>query len=104
MSVTEKAVEKSELPKKKNVRTWLLVYSGLGGTIGGPIYVILGGTIKTAQAGVIVSLLLLGGLLLMLVMIYSELSLSIPMVGGGYSFSKEAIGGFWGFLIGWRLV
>lgn len=88
---------------KKDIKLRTLAFIALGGTVGGPIYVILGGTIKTAGSGVLISLLLLGILLIFLVMNYSELSLSIPTLGGGYSFSKEAIGGFWGFIIGWLM-
>ncbi|MHA1744933.1 MAG: APC family permease [Promethearchaeota archaeon] len=76
---------------------------GLGGTIGGPIFVILGYVIFTAQAGSLLSLALSGLLMLSFVLIYSELALSLPIAGGGYSFSKEAIGGVQGFLIGWLI-
>ena len=90
--------------EKKNIKIKKLVYSALGGTVGGPIYVILGGTIYKAGAAVILSLILLGALLIFLIMNYSELSLSLPVLGGSYSFSKEAIGGIWGFIIGWLML
>ncbi|MBD3351327.1 MAG: amino acid permease [Candidatus Lokiarchaeota archaeon] len=95
----------SEAPilEKKNVKLSQLVYTGLSGTIGGTIYVIIGSAIDVAGAGILISLLFLGLLLILVIMNYSELSLSLPMLGGGYSFSKEAIGGFWGFIIGWLL-
>ncbi|MCP4763025.1 MAG: amino acid permease [archaeon] len=100
MTETPKPVKKSE---KQNIKLRSLIYTGLGGSIGGPIYIILGGTIEDAGGGVLISLILLGILLIILVSIYSELSLSLPILGGGYSFSKEAIGGFWGFIIGWLM-
>ncbi|MHA1820117.1 MAG: APC family permease [Promethearchaeota archaeon] len=99
----KKGSEEESAIIKKDIKIRRLIFSGMSGTVGGPIYVILGGAIKEAGPGIIISLLILGLLLIFLVMIYSELALSIPIIGGGYSFSKEAIGGFWGFLIGWLL-
>jgi APA family basic amino acid/polyamine antiporter len=100
MNKSPKSLKVSE---KEDIKLRKLIYTGLGGSIGGPIYVILGGTIQDAGGGVLISLILLGLLLIILVSIYSELSLSLPILGGGYSFSKEAIGGFWGFIIGWLM-
>ncbi|MHA1338703.1 MAG: APC family permease [Promethearchaeota archaeon] len=97
----EKLTNIEQLPKKKDIKLRSLIYSGLGGTIGGPIYVIIGNVISEAGAGVIISLIFLSFLLILIVMNYSELSLALPKLGGGYSFSKETVGGIWGFLIGW---
>ena len=52
---------------------------GLGGTIGGPIFVILGTVILTARAGSLVSLALSGLLMLSFVLIYSELLFLVLM-------------------------
>jgi basic amino acid/polyamine antiporter, APA family len=100
LSMTEQA----NVSKKRDIKLGSLVLSGLGGTIGGTIYVILGQTIFTAGAGILISIALLGVLIIFLVQNYAELSLSLPMLGGGYSFSREAIGGFWGYIIGWLLL
>ena len=80
-----------------------LLSQGLGGTIGGPIFVIIGTVISVARGGMLISLILNGLLMLCFVLIYSELALSLPIEGGSYSFSKEAIGGSQGYLIGWLL-
>lgn len=94
-------------PQKKRSRmTYGLketVSQGLGGTIGGPIFVILGYALSQARSGLLVSFLVNGILMLGFVLIFSELALSLPISGGGYSFSKEAIGGAQGFLIGWLI-
>ncbi len=90
--------------KKKDIKLRSLIFTGLGGTIGGTIYVILGSTIDQAGAGILISIALLGILIIFLVQNYAELSLSLPILGGGYSFSREAIGGFSGYIIGWLLL
>lgn len=96
--------EQANVVKKKDIKLRSLIFTGLGGTIGGTIYVILGQTIKQAGAGILFSIILLGFLIVFLVQNYAELSLSLPILGGGYSFSREAIGGFWGYIIGWLLL
>ncbi|TFG19817.1 MAG: APC family permease [Promethearchaeota archaeon] len=96
--------EQVKVVKKKDIKLRSLIFTGLGGTIGGTIYVILGNTIDQAGAGILISILLLGILIVFLVQNYAELSLSLPILGGGYSFSREAIGGFWGYIIGWLLL
>lgn len=95
-------VEILEAPKKSFGLRQLLS-QGLGGTIGGPIFAILGTVIMTAKGGMLISLILNGLLMLGFVLIYSELALSLPIEGGSYSFSKEAIGGGQGYLIGWLI-
>ncbi|MHA1474977.1 MAG: APC family permease [Promethearchaeota archaeon] len=105
MAIDEE-IEPSVTPlKKKQKKIGLLkmLPQALGGTIGGPIFAILGILIFKASSGLLISLILSGLLMILFIMIYSELALSLPMAGGGYSFSKEAIGGLSGFLIGWGM-
>ncbi len=105
MAINEE-IEPSVTPlKKKQKKIGLLkmLPQALGGTIGGPIFAILGILIFKASSGVLISLILSGLLMILFIMIYSELALSLPIAGGGYSFSKEAIGGLSGFLIGWGM-
>ncbi|UYP46200.1 hypothetical protein NEF87_002485 [Candidatus Lokiarchaeum ossiferum] len=94
--------EEFEEPKK-SIGLRQLLSKGLGGTIGGPIFAIIGTVIMTAKGGMLISLILNGLLMLGFVLIYSELALSLPIEGGSYSFSKEAIGGGQGYLIGWLI-
>ncbi len=94
-----------ESPKQpvKRLNFWSLIQKGLGGTIGGPIFVIIGIVIFRARSGTLIALLINSIVMLSFVMNFSELALSLPIAGGGYSFSKEAIGGINGFLIGWLI-
>ena len=89
--------------KEKKIGLLKMLPQALGGTIGGPIFAILGIVILKANSGLLISLILSGLLMILFIMIYSELALSLPIAGGGYSFSKEAIGGLSGFLIGWGM-
>ncbi|WP_371801697.1 APC family permease [Candidatus Lokiarchaeum ossiferum] len=96
--------EEEELEEpKKSIGLRQLLSKGLGGTIGGPIFAIIGTVIMTAKGGMLISLILNGLLMLGFVLIYSELALSLPIEGGSYSFSKEAVGGGQGYLIGWLI-
>jgi amino acid transporter len=76
---------------------------GIGCGIGGSIFVLLGTAIATAQSGVLISLILGGILIFITALNYSELSTSLPISGGAYNFSKEALGGFLAFIIGFFL-
>ncbi len=76
----------------------------LGGTIGGPIFVILGTLIALSGVGVLISFVLIGSLIICYILLYSELAIALPSTGGNYTFSKEAIGGLAGFLLGWLLL
>ncbi|TFF94060.1 MAG: amino acid permease [Promethearchaeota archaeon] len=76
---------------------------GVGCGIGGSIFILLGGAIEVAGPGVLISLALGGILIFLTALNYSELSASLPYFGGGYNFSKEALGGFLAYIIGFFL-
>ncbi|MFX0002543.1 MAG: APC family permease [Candidatus Hermodarchaeota archaeon] len=76
---------------------------GIGCGIGGSIFILIGSAIEGAQSGVIISLILGGILIFITALNYSELSTSLPISGGAYNFSKEALGGFLAFIIGFFL-
>ncbi len=76
---------------------------GIGCGIGGSIFILLGEAIHEAQSGVLISLILGGILIFITALNYSELSTSLPISGGAYNFSKEALGGFLAFIIGFFL-
>ncbi|QEE14698.1 APC family permease [Promethearchaeum syntrophicum] len=105
MAIDEEIEPSVTLSKKNQKKMGMLgmLKQALGGTIGGPIFAILGIVILKANSGLLISLILSGLLMILFIMIYSELALSLPIAGGGYSFSKEAIGGLSGFLIGWGM-
>ncbi|MHA1719961.1 MAG: APC family permease [Promethearchaeota archaeon] len=99
----ESSLAQTKVKPKKKYGFWVMISQGLGGTVGGPIFVILGTMILRAKSGTLISLLINSFIMLAFVLNYSELALSLPISGGGYSFSKEAIGGIQGFLIGWLM-
>jgi len=76
---------------------------GIGCGIGGSIFILLGSAIGQAQSGVLIGLILGGILIFFTALNYSELSTSLPVSGGAYNFSKEALGGFLAFIIGFFL-
>ncbi|MFX1259107.1 MAG: APC family permease, partial [Promethearchaeota archaeon] len=88
--------------KKFGIKTGVLY--GVGCGIGGSIFILLGAGISVAGPGVLISLLLGGILITLIALNYSELSTSLPISGGAYNFSKEGIGGFSAFIIGFFLL
>ncbi|MEE9377272.1 MAG: APC family permease [Candidatus Lokiarchaeia archaeon] len=98
--MTEK--EKKILPTR-NVGLLTGILYGIGCGIGGSIFILLGEAIHKAQSGVLISLILGGILIFITALNYSELSTSLPISGGAYNFSKEALGGFLAFITGFFL-
>lgn len=90
-------------PPEKKYGVLAGVCYGIGCGIGGSIFILLGYGIDVAGPGVLISLVLGGILILLIAVNYSELSTSLPISGGSYNFSKEAMGGFTAFIIGFFL-
>jgi amino acid transporter len=99
--LTEKDKEET-LPTRHIGLTKGILY-GIGCGIGGSIFILLGDAISVAQSGVLISLILGGILIFITALNYSELSTSLPISGGAYNFSKEALGGFLAFIVGFFL-
>jgi amino acid transporter len=99
--LTEK--DKEQILPTRNVGLLAGILYGIGCGIGGSIFILLGTAIKGAQSGVLISLILGGILIFITALNYSELSTSLPISGGAYNFSKEALGGFLAFIIGFFL-
>ena len=76
---------------------------GVGCGIGGSIFVLLGTGIDIAGLGVLLSLFFGGILIFFTALNYAELSTSLPLAGGAYNFSKEGLGGFLAYIIGFFL-
>ena len=76
---------------------------GIGCGIGGSIFVLLGSGIQIAGSGILFSLVLGGILIFFTGLNFAELSTSLPFEGGAYNFSKEGLGGFLAFIIGFFL-
>ncbi|MBY9006808.1 MAG: amino acid permease [Candidatus Lokiarchaeota archaeon] len=93
--------DKNKLGKPLGI--WNSVLYGIGCGIGGSIFILLGKAIEIAGPGVLISLGLGGILIFLTALNYSELSISLPISGGAYNFSKEGLGGFLAFTIGFFL-
>jgi len=76
---------------------------GIGCGIGGAIFVLLGSGIQIAGSGILISLILGGILIFFTGLNFAELSTSLPFEGGAYNFSKEGLGRFLAFIIGFFL-
>jgi APA family basic amino acid/polyamine antiporter len=100
--LSEKKQKKQPIEETK-LGAWEGVLYGIGCGIGGSIFVLLGTAISQAGPGIIISLGLGGFLIFLTALNYSELSTSIPYSGGAYNFSKEALGGFLAYIIGFFL-
>jgi len=79
------------------------VIYGIGCGIGGSIFILLSDGIASAGPGILISLILCGILIFFTGLNYSELSTSLPIAGGAYNFTKEGLGGFLAFIIGFFL-
>jgi amino acid transporter len=94
--------QKQIIPERSTGLLGGILY-GIGCGIGGTIFILLGIAISNAGPGVLISLILGGILIFLTALNFSELATSLPISGGGYSFGKEALGGFLAFLIGFFL-
>jgi basic amino acid/polyamine antiporter, APA family len=74
---------------------------GIGGTIGGGIFVLVGTAAGHAGPGALLSFVLAFGLSLFIAFPYAELACRYPLAGGGYAFARALLGPHWGFLTGW---
>jgi APA family basic amino acid/polyamine antiporter len=74
---------------------------GIGGTIGGGIFVLVGTAIGQAGPGAVLSFALAFLASLLIALPYAELACRYPLAGGGYAFARAVLGRHWGFLMGW---
>src|SRR5437660_771176 len=74
---------------------------GVGGTIGGGIFVLVGAAARRAGPGALLAFLLAFGVSLLIALPYAELACRYPLAGGGYAFARALLGPHWGFLMGW---
>jgi len=82
---------------------WETLSIGVGSTIGGSIFVVLGDAVGMAGPAVVLSFVLGALITLVMALNYSELAASLPVSGGGYVFTREAVGGLISFATGWFL-
>ncbi len=79
-----------------------MVALGVGGTIGGAIFILVGTAIEQAgPLGALLSFVLAFFVALVIALPYAELACRYPVAGGGYAFVQAILGRHWGFLMGW---
>lgn len=96
-------IKPKEVLQERTLKLSQGIMYGIGCGIGGSIFVLLGEGIDIAGSGLLLSLLLGGILIFFTGLNYAELSTSLPIAGGAYNFSKEGLGGFLAFIIGFFL-
>lgn len=74
---------------------------GVGGTIGGGIFVLVGGAAGLAGPAALLAFGLAFLASLLIALPYAELACRYPEAGGGYAFARSVLGRRWGFLMGW---
>ncbi len=94
-------VSQRELAKELGFKEALSI--GLGGTIGGGVFSVLGIVVGLAGPAAILSFAFGGVLGLILGYSYTKLALKYKSAGGSYTFAKEAFGQYFGGAIGWLL-
>jgi APA family basic amino acid/polyamine antiporter len=77
---------------------------GLGGTIGGGIFVLVGSAAGQAGPAVLVAFGLAFLVSLVIALPYAELACRFPQAGGGYAFARTILGPTWGFFMGWGYI
>jgi len=74
---------------------------GVGGTIGGGIFVLVGHAAALAGPGALLAFALAFAASLCIALPYAELACRYPEAGGGYAFVRQVLGRAWGFMMGW---
>ncbi len=74
---------------------------GVGGTIGGGIFVLVGNAAMLAGPSALLAFGCAFVVALLIALPYAELACRYPAAGGGYAFVREILGREWGFLMGW---
>jgi len=100
-SIDSGIVSQRELSKELGFKEALSI--GLGGTIGGGVFSVLGIAVGFAGPAAILSFAFGGILGLLIGYSYVKLSLKYQSAGGSYTFAKEAFGQYFGGAFGWLL-
>lgn len=74
---------------------------GVGGTVGGGIFVLVGVAARSAGPGALLAFGLGFALVALVALPYTELAGRRPGAGGGYAFTQAVLGRRWGFAMGW---
>jgi basic amino acid/polyamine antiporter, APA family len=92
-------VRRAEL--RRQLGLWQAVAIGVGGTVGGGIFVLVGAAASLAGPAALLAFPLAFGASLLIALPYAELACRMPLAGGGYAFARQVLGRDWGFLMGW---
>src|SRR5689334_21711482 len=95
------AIKQSGIQLRRVLGLRETVALGIGGTIGGAIFVLLGVAIRQAGPGVLLSFSLAFLTTLFIALPYIELACRYPLAGGSYAFIREVLGHHCGFGMGW---
>src|SRR4051812_12922677 len=74
---------------------------GIGGTVGGGVYVLVGTAAREAGPGALLAFVVGFLASLLIALPYAELACRYPLAGGGYAFARAVFGRHIGFLMGW---
>jgi len=77
------------------------VMLGVGGTLGGGIFVLVGGAVGEAGPAALLSFALAFLAALFIALPYAELACRYPRAGGCYAFARAVFGPHGGFVMGW---
>ena len=72
---------------------------GIGGTVGGGVYVLIGEAVDAAGPAALVSLVIAFAAALVIALPYAELARRLPLAGGPYAFART-LGPRWGYAAG----
>ncbi len=95
------AIKQSGIQLRRVLGLRETVALGIGGTIGGAIFVLVGVAIRQAGPGVLLSFSLAFLTTLFIALPYIELACRYPLAGGSYAFIREVLGHHCGFGMGW---
>ncbi|KVQ55267.1 amino acid transporter [Burkholderia territorii] len=99
MSARVHSAERARLRRSLGLRGAVAV--GVGGTLGGGIFVLVGQASALAGPAALLSFALAFVAALVIALPYAELACRYPQAGGGYAFVREVLGRRWGFMMGW---
>ncbi|CAM2169374.1 Amino acid transporter [Burkholderia latens] len=99
MSADARSTERARLRRALGLQGAVAV--GVGGTIGGGIFVLVGQASALAGPAALLSFALAFVAAVVIALPYAELACRYPQAGGGYAFVREVLGSRWGFMMGW---
>jgi len=101
----KRSYKKHESHFEKRLGALSLIMLGVGGTIGAGIFVMTGKAAATmAGPAIIFSFIFAAVAIGISALVYAELSSSIPISGGAYSYTYTALGEMVAWIVGWNLI